>query len=234
MKPLKVDILRLFGPRIFKVELPKDIFDKLVKITDNLKVDEKAISEGCNLVGQIKQEINISQDILNKEGLYSFFVECLRTYVATCLNELRILDIKKHYVACDLTTMWFNEMQPGGEYNPVHQHTGCHVSSTLYLKIPKNRPKRNIECKDDRDGVIEFIDRSVYPESLYSGSQAIQPKEGIMYMWPSDILHTVYPFLGDEVRRSVAWNGTYRLMNKENNQCVLGAHTWPKELNQIK
>ena len=55
-----------------------------------------------------------------------------------------------------------------------------------------------------------------------------------MYMWPSDILHTVYPFLGDEVRRSVAWNGTYRLMNKENNQCVLGAHPWPKELNQIK
>ena len=54
--------------------------------------------------------------------------------------------------------MWFNEMQPGGEYNPIHYHTGCHVSSVLYLKVPAKRPKRGIDCKEDRDGMIEFVD----------------------------------------------------------------------------
>ena len=102
-----------------------------------------------------------------------------------------------------------------GEYNPAHFHTKCYVSSVLYLKIPKNRPKRNIACKDDTDGMIEFSDRSVAPDFLTRGSLCLQPEVGTMFMWPSSLLHSVYPFLGDEVRRSIAWNGTYQLIHKE-------------------
>ena len=46
-----------------------------------------------------------------------------------------------------------------------------------------------------------------------------------MFMWPSNLLHTVYPFLGDEERRSVAWNGTYKLTNKENGHVIMGDRT---------
>ena len=41
-------------------------------------------------------------------------------------------------------------------------------------------------------------------------------------MWPSSLLHTVYPFFGDEVRRSIAWNGTYRVIDKKTKLIVAG------------
>jgi hypothetical protein len=34
-------------------------------------------------------------------------------------------------------------------------------------------------------------------------------------MWPSDLLHTVYPFLGDGVRRSVSYNLIHSYEKKE-------------------
>ena len=42
----------------------------------------------------------------------------------------------------------------------------------------------------------------------------IEPTVGTMYIWPSQVLHTVYPFLGEEERRSVAWNGTFSVEDK--------------------
>ena len=57
---------------------------------------------------------------------------------------------------------------------------------------------------------------------------SIQPQEGEMYMWPSSLLHCVYPFLGKEVRRSIAWNGVYRLVNEEERKIVLGGTPMPE------
>ena len=80
----------------------------------------------------------------------------------------------------------------------------------------------------NKDGSINFIDRSVSPELLQRGILSIQPQEGEMYLWPSSLLHCVYPFLGDEVRRSIAWNGIYRLVNEEEGKIVLGGTPMPE------
>ena len=226
MSKYKAEIIKPFGPRILKVVLPKDILKKLVKITDELIVDDNRENFGCALAGQIKEEVKISKDILAKEKLDAIFNMYLKTYVVTCLNDLNNWTEKTHDILCTMTDMWFNEMQPGGEYNPAHYHTKCFVSSTLYLKIPeikeKIQGKDNEECKIARDGVIEFIDRSVAPDFLQRGALAVQPQEGVMYMWPSSLFHTVYPFFGNEVRRSVAWNGTYRVIDKKTKQVIAG------------
>ena len=121
--------------------------------------------------------------------------------------------------------MWFNEMK-SGEYNPVHYHTNCLVSSTLFLKTPKNKTKRNIKNKIDKDGYLEFIDKSVAPDYLQRGQMLIEPKVGDMYIWPSSLHHTVYPFISDDVRRSIAWNGTYQFIQKNNNKVVSGFRPW--------
>ena len=223
----RVDVLKPFGPRIFRAELPKDVFKKLLKITDDLIVDENRKNHGCNLAGQIQEEVEITKEMLDKHDLYKFFNSYLKSYVNHCLTELGEYDPEKHDLYTDLTSMWFNEMQPGGEYNPIHYHTGCHVSSVLYLKVPAKRPKRGIDCKEDRDGMIEFVDRAVLPDMLQRASTWANPKERIMYIWPSSLLHCVYHFLGDEVRRSIAWNGTYRVVNRERNTIVLGGTKLP-------
>ena len=222
----KAEILKPFGPRILKIKLPKEILNKLIDITDKLIVDDKRENYGCSLAGQIKEEIKIPEEILKKEKLDEVFNMYLRTYVLSCLNELNGFTEKTHDILCSMQSVWFNEMKPGGEYNPAHFHTNCFVSSTLYLKVPKTRNKikgiNNEHCKVDRDGVIEFIDRSVAPNFLQTGTLDVRPEEGDMYIWPSNLLHTVYPFFGNEVRRSVAWNGTYRVVDKKTKQIVAG------------
>ena len=40
----------------------------------------------------------------------------------------------------------------------------------------------------------------------------ITPKPGLMLMFPSYLLHTVYPFIGEGERRSIAFNATYRIV----------------------
>ena len=228
MKDLEVDVLNPFGPRIFKIQLPKDVISKLIHITDTLITQDDRTKNGCNLAGQIAEEIKIPNKVLKENNLYDLFKTYLKGYVDHCLSmNNHISDKTENITICDISSMWFNEMK-SGEYNPAHFHTRCHVSSVLYLKIPKNRPKRNIECKEDKDGAIDFIDRSVSPDLLQQGILSIQPQEGEMYIWPSSLLHCVYPFLGDEVRRSIAWNGVYRLVNEEKGTIILGGTPPPE------
>ena len=226
MKEHEIQVLNPFGPKIFKIQLSNDVVNKLINITDKLIVDKnREKSNGCNLAGQIEEEVKIHSQILKDNKLYDLFNTYLKEYIKHCLD---ISSESNNKVISEVSSMWFNEMKPGGEYNPVHFHTKCHVSSVLYLKIPKNRPKRNIECKEDKDGAIDFIDRSVSPDLLQKGMLSIQPQEGEMYIWPSSLLHCVYPFLGKEVRRSIAWNGVYRLVNEEERKIVLGGTPIPE------
>ena len=224
---IKFNVIKPFGPKIFKVKLPDEVLNKLIEITNGLIKDEDRVNHGHSLVGQIKEEVEITKETLKEKNIYSFFNTYLKAYVEYCLKETQGYNPEIHDIYCSMTSMWFNEMQPG-EYNPAHYHAGCSVSSTLYLKVPSNRPKRGIKYKEDTDGVIEFIDRSVSPDLLQRPTGRVQPEEGIMYMWPSSLLHTVYPFLGDEVRRSVAWNGTYRFVDKRTGSVLLGGTPLPK------
>ena len=225
-KDAKLEIMKPFGPKILKVELPDSVTNKLISITDKMFEDENKKSYGENLVGQIKCEIEIDQKILHENNLYDFFRQCLYAYIDACLKDLYVFDNNSHVINCDITDMWFNEMNPGGEYNPAHYHTNCLVSSTLFLKIPNNRPKRDINNKSDKDGHLEFIDKSVAPDYLQRGQMLVNPKVGDMYLWPSSLFHTVYPFLGDEIRRSIAWNGTYQFIEKETNTVIAGLRPW--------
>ena len=102
--------------------------------------------------------------------------------------------------------MWLvNQIE--GEYNPVHLHTRCSISAVMYLKIPEYEERR-IPNKRTQDGDITFVYKSAgdpvnsFERSLLS----LKPEVGRMYMFPSTLLHTVYPFLGNGNRVSVSFN----------------------------
>ena len=128
----KVTISRPFGPKIGIVKLPKDIVTKLTKITDELIIDEERKNYGCALVGQIKEEVRISNELLEKENLYSVFQQYLGDYIAYCLKESCGHYNEEHTLDVALTDMWFNEMK-AGEYNPAHFHTKCYVLSLIHI-----------------------------------------------------------------------------------------------------
>ena len=104
------------------------------------------------------------------------------------------------------------------EYNPVHFHTemkspedispNVQVSSVLYLKVPKNISRDLKNKKGSPDGAIEFISQGFGSElqSLSTGSRRFRPVAGHLYIFPSWLLHTVYPFVGKGERRSLSFN----------------------------
>ena len=45
------------------------------------------------------------------------------------------------------------------------------------------------------------------------GLVQITPVPGLMLMFPSYLVHTVYPFIGEGERRCIAFNAFYRIVN---------------------
>ena len=213
-KDTNFNLLKPFGPSMGLIQSPSEVLDKMIKITDKILEDENRIDWGNNLVGNVKEEPWVSNEDLKEAGVYHFFQAMLYNYVWNSLtregHELEKLEVH-------LDHMWVVS-QYAGEYNPVHFHTYCDLSSVMWLKIPEMedrlKTKKLPEYKTQRDGMIEFIYKTACPGGLEKGSMSFLPEEGQMAIFPSNLLHTVYPFEGLGERRSVAFNSHWNAILK--------------------
>ena len=85
---VSVDILRPFGPRIARIQMPENILTKMIELTDEIMENEERQSWGHHLVGQIKEEPYITKETLQQIGVYDFFNGCLQYYLTAVLKEL--------------------------------------------------------------------------------------------------------------------------------------------------
>ena len=108
-------------------------------------------------------------------------------------------------------SVWVN-MQKKLEVNPLHNHDGT-LSFAAWLHVPfKLEDERNVEnCKDSRTVDLASTFQFVYTTAL--GTIANCPMfvesgwEGKIIMFPSKLLHIVYPFqTSDDYRISIAGN----------------------------
>tara|TARA_Y100000593_G_scaffold94511_1_gene193954 strand:+ start:1871 stop:2539 length:669 start_codon:yes stop_codon:yes gene_type:complete len=206
-----------FGPRIGVIKLSDYIINKMLKITDDILSDNNRINYGENLAGQIKEEPYISNELLKKENLYGFFCHLQKMYVQSVLGSDKL---NGKPLKTGITSMW-GISQYENEYNPVHWHEGATLSSVFYLKIPKYEP-RNIPGKRNRDGQIVFMNNPSTPQvSLENPMYEFSPEVGDMFIWPSRLMHCVYPFKGRGERRSVAFNGFHLFEEEEQNKQLI-------------
>tara|TARA_R100000008_G_scaffold85334_1_gene74976 strand:- start:573 stop:1445 length:873 start_codon:yes stop_codon:yes gene_type:complete len=223
-----------FGPWMLRGKLPKEILDKMIKITDKITDDARKINAGPGLVGIIDDEPWIPPETLKDEGVFEFFTDLGSYFIRESMDRIKLQDDRAEVIfsggygspstkktpvqgdestevrpnlKIELDSMWIvNQKQH--EYNPAHLHTNATVSSVMYLKIPEVMRKRNIVGKQETDGRIEFIygaSGEVW-KTFDPGTMSILPEVGDIFMWPSDLLHTVYPFIGEGIRRSVSYN----------------------------
>ena len=78
--------------------------------------------------------------------------------------------------------------------------------------------------KIDSDGDINFVYNAASERNqdvFENGLVQITPVPGLMLMFPSYLGHTVYPFVGEGERRCIAFNGTYRILEKVGEQTNL-------------
>ena len=219
--------LLVLGTRIGKIIIPKEIVSDLISITD------KSINSnedfGYALAGQIKDE-----KVLTKKDLgpiWAWLENEVNLYIKTILKDIdinfnpRSASSENLEIDASIESMW-TVSQVENEYNPVHYHgdvksfedlsPNCQVSSVLYLKIPKRSTRKLKNKKSNPDGFIEFISQGFGTtlQSLSSGSMRFKPIVGHLYIFPSWLLHTVYPFVGKGERRSISFNSSYKVVKK--------------------
>jgi len=199
-------LMKPFGPSFGMFNMPDEMTKALLKKSDEILEDRNRVDWGKNLVGQIAEEPWISNEDLDEIGALKYLEGMLYNYVWSALaqdgHQVELLEVS-------LDHAWIVS-QYEGEYNPVHFHTYCDLSSVLYLKVPpldeRSKNKELPDYKFSRDGMIEFIYKTACPTGLEKGSLSFTPEPGKLVIFPSNLLHTVYPFKGEGERRSIAFN----------------------------
>ncbi len=187
-------IFNPFGPKIAIIKIPKKIIKQINREVDLIVSNKSRLKKSDysgNLVGQVKQEIKLSNKFVNKHIL-KFIEVNIRKYIKK--------STKKNVKKINLKSFWVVR-QYKNEYNPVHFHNG-NISGVGYLKIPKNITKSAKRLKTN--GTIDFIhgSKSFLSNSLYNHN----PKVGDMIIFPNYLMHTAYPFKREGERRSFSFN----------------------------
>ena len=183
-----------FGPKIAIIKIPKKIVMKINNEVDNILKDKSKIKKSDyskKLVGEVKQELELSKNFVNK-----YLINFLKINVKNFIKQ----SSKKNIKNIQLKNLWVVR-QFKNEYNPIHYHSGS-ISGVGYLKMPKNLTKGKKKTKTN--GTIDFIhgSRSLLNKSIFNH----KPKVGDMIIFPNYLMHTAYPFNIDGERRSFSFN----------------------------
>jgi len=194
----KLNIINPFGPSIAKVKIPdkiiKSLNDHVDKIRNNEKLSEK-FDAGKTLIGNVKQEIFLSKEIIEESGWLSFLANSTRAWIKFCLG--------KNITKFNINSSWVVS-QFSNEYNPIHWHNG-HISGAGFLKLPPTFGKTFQKEKKNLNGRLVLIhgSKSFMSDSKYE----IVPEVGDFYIFPHYLMHAVYPFKDtNEERRSISFN----------------------------
>lgn len=102
---------------------------------------------------------------------------------------------------------WMN-VNPQGGYNVPHTHPGAHWSGVYYVSQP--------EIDEGNSGMIEFLAPrtdldhwKILKASAFALKKRIRPAAGEIVVFPSYLLHWVYPNEADADRVTVAFNATF-------------------------
>ena len=216
-QPPVFEVQKHFGPFMADITLPEEVIVNLIKMTDDLLKNPNTPDHGQHLAGVIHDEKLIYQQDFIDAGVNDMLEGCLKTYIYESI--MRHGYPKNSIVGSQINSAWIVS-QYENEYNPSHNHTGCEISGVIYLKTPDVKNRRKIPSKEgkrDSDGDIIFpymTENQRTGELLSKGVLQIAPSRGLMLIFPSWLLHCVYPFIGKEERRSIAFNANYQVFTR--------------------
>lgn len=176
-----------------KAELSQDQLDLLLSTSD--AAIQNDIDWSHNLVGELKKGKEVKYEFPKEFDFRPLVAEYLANSFELPVDD-RQLEVREAWVVS----------QYAGDYNPVHSHEST-ISGIIYLKTPEQIKNSFNQAEPSLDGTIQFIYGNYHRPSLQNfGPRVVLPEPGDMYIFPSYILHTVYPFTGDGERRSIAFN----------------------------
>ena len=194
MNKISGQIIRAFSPAIGKYKISENLIKIINEHIDTILKDQNKIDElyhGKNLAGEIKYEIKLTKEFI-EQNLYDPIKNIVYNFVKSTLNkEFKTFEIKSSWAVCQFES----------DYNPIHWHDG-HLSGVMYTKIPDDFGSSYKEI--NKNGNIAFIHGST--QLTASSVHDVKPEIGDLFIFPSNMMHTVYPFFSKEERRSVSFN----------------------------
>ena len=193
------------GQSVLKYEVPLDVYNIINHIYETKYPKLKPANK--QLVGKIEKEHSLffdgpPNDKMTKHNLlpqnvFRWFYEKFTHY----LQWNKVVDYKMHF-----NSVWVNQMFEH-EYNPVHVHQGTlytGLSSVMVLKLPPSFGVEYSAADAPQNGRLQILGSS----SGMFATVDYQPdiKERDFYIFPYDMRHTVYPFNGPGMRRTLAAN----------------------------
>lgn len=132
----------------------------------------------------------------------------LRDWIVEAVKDLMLPTTgnpEENARAIGTITAWANILRSGGYHRP-HTHPGCVWSGVYYIQTGKPDPNHptsgQLELYDPRTAV-EMVQ---LPIAAFGQPVLIDPKPGMMVVFPSWLRHMVHPFVGKGERVTIAWN----------------------------
>ncbi len=193
------------NPGVTNGTIPIEIYQALnQEIVDINTDDSNTMKMNMHLAGQITKEYQITK---SRQLLDPYLEEMGRAYQ----KEWDYYPKENPNADLKVESVWVN-MQRKLEVNPLHNHDGT-LSFVAWLHVPfKLEDERNMQnCKNSRTVKLASTFQFVYTQVL--GNVVNFPLfvengwEGRIVMFPSSLLHIVYPFQSsDDYRISIAGN----------------------------
>ena len=192
-----------FGPNILRLKINEDI---RLKILDSIYLcinnhEQMVFEELDSLNNAVKNSIvdgkmgkvsaaqltgpeniikNTIQRVLCRYGEHFYNIPCISS----------------------ITDVWYVVMK-AGDFHMLHSHLGsAELSGAIYLEVPDNLP--------DPQGNINWILGGTGGHgkwNLSEGAWGCSPKLGEVFLWPSWLMHMVYPFRSKQERIMISFNG---------------------------
>ena len=218
---MEVQMIQPWSVPVFKTTLPPEILQTMTEISDQIIADKDNISHGEYLAGQIEKELRVEHKILEQTGAMGFFMGAVRQFIITCKCQMMPgweEKILKEEWLIQMLTMWIVSQQPN-EYNPMHIHTECTISSVMYLKVPKILPSKK-EHRPNDDGSILFTSNASRDVDFSVPNIVIHPQVGDFFIFGAQQQHSVYPYRcaegqKDIERRSISFSAVFQSKNGE-------------------
>jgi len=183
----------LFNFGYITKKLPKSLYENLLDECNKAVIDNDIMISGLTGKG-VPEHYYVNK---NLNDLLSFVEETRIEYDNTFpnLGNIKVLSNDVNYF---IETPWIN-LQKKHEFIPNHTHAGIY-SYTIWMKIPYNN-------NDRYAGNFEFTYNDITGRIHNHLIKLTKEDEGAILMFPSKLLHTVYPFYDtDKYRISISGN----------------------------
>jgi len=168
-------------------------------IKSNQINDEKGINKS-NVKGWHSKDFNLQE----KEP--KNFIKFVSPYIEKVMIDMN-WDREKQSVK--ISNMW-SIINTGGSKNSRHQHGNSTISAAYYVRAPENCG--DIVFYDPRPAAVYSYPSALRPNLLNAQVNGINPKEGVLILFPSYVDHSVNENLSNDERIVISFNITIRML----------------------